>query len=86
MCNELVSGMLTSQSQQLEWPKLGKAKCVNLSRSFDVKVIWTSDTGFSTIFNKISTYIDLKSAIKCRQLSDKHQVNKESIPDPIYKY
>ena len=39
------------------------------SRDLKIKLIWTFDTEFPTIFNKSCTYIAFKSAVKHRQLS-----------------
>ena len=44
-------------------------KCQDLSRSLEIKVIWTFDTEFPTIFNKSCTYITFNAAVKHRQLS-----------------
>ena len=44
-------------------------KSEDLSRSLEIKPIWTFDTEFPTIFNKSCTYIIFKSAVKHRQLS-----------------
>ena len=44
-------------------------KSEDLSRSLEIKTIWTFDTEFTTIFNKSCTYITFKSAVKHRQLS-----------------
>ena len=41
----------------------------DLSRSLEIKPIWTLDIEFPTILNKSCTYITFKSAIKHRQLS-----------------
>ena len=38
------------------------------SRSLEINAIWTFDTEFPTLFNKLCTYITFKSAIKHRQL------------------
>ena len=43
-------------------------KSEDLSRSLEMKPIWTFDTEFPTIFNKSYTYITFKSAVKHRQL------------------
>ena len=44
-------------------------KSEDLSRSLEINAIWTFDTEFPTIFNKIKhIYISLKSAVKHRQL------------------
>ena len=50
-------------------PKQVKPNSQDLSRSQEIKAIWTLDTEFPTIFNKTCTYITFKSAIKHRQLS-----------------
>ena len=38
-----------------------------LSRSLEMKPIWTFDSEFPTIFSKACTYITFKSAVKHRQ-------------------
>ena len=44
-------------------------KSEDLSRSLEINAIWTFDTEFPTIFNKIKhIYISFKSAVKHRQL------------------
>ena len=60
--------MLTSQSKNQNEPKLVMPKNQDLSRSLEIKVIWTFDAEFPTIFNETCTYITLKSAVKDRQL------------------
>ena len=40
----------------------------DLSRSLEIKAIWTLDTKFPTIFNKSCTYITFKSAVKHRYI------------------
>ena len=49
-------------------PKQVMPKSEDLSRSLEIKPIWTFDTEFPNIFNKSCTYITFKSAIKHRQL------------------
>ena len=50
-------------------PKQVMPKCEDLSRSLEIKPIWTFDTVFPTIFfNKSCTYITFKSAVKHSQL------------------
>ena len=49
-------------------PKQVMPESEDLSRSLEIKLIWTFDTEFPTIFNKSCTYITFKSAIKHRQL------------------
>ena len=64
------SEMLTCQSQIPEWAKTEIPKSEDLSRSLEMKTIWTFDMEFPTIFNnKSCTYITFKSAVKHRQLS-----------------
>ena len=43
-------------------------KSEDLSRSLEINAIWTFDTEFPTIFNKLCTYITFKSAVKHRYL------------------
>ena len=50
-------------------PKQVMPKSPDLSRSLKIKLIWSFDTEFPTIFNKPCTYITFKSAVKHRQLS-----------------
>ena len=50
-------------------PKQVMQKSQDLSRSLELKLIWTYDTEFPTIFNKSCTYITFKSAVKHRKLS-----------------
>ena len=50
-------------------PKQATPKSEDSSRSPEIKLIWTFDTEFPTIFNKSCTYITFKSAVKHRQLS-----------------
>ena len=57
--NEPSSEMLTSHSEK----KKIETKQVMPNRSLEIKLIWTFDTEFSTIFNKTCTYITFKSAI-----------------------
>ena len=49
-------------------PKQVMPKREDLSRSPEIKPIWTFDTEFPTIINKSCTYITFKSAVKHRQL------------------
>ena len=49
-------------------PKQVMPKSEKLSRSLEIKPIWTSDIEFLTDFNKSCTYITFKSAVKHRQL------------------
>ena len=49
-------------------PKQVMPKSKDLSRSLEINAIWTFDTEFPTIFNKICTYITFKSTVKHRQL------------------
>ena len=44
-------------------------KSEDLSRSLEVKLIWTFDAEFPIILNKTCTYITFKSEAKHRQLS-----------------
>ena len=44
-------------------------KSKGLSMSLEIKPIWTFDTEFPTIYNKLCTYITFKSAVKNKQLS-----------------
>ena len=44
-------------------------KCQDKSRSLEIKPIWTFDTEFPTIFNKLCTYITFKSAVNKSQHS-----------------
>ena len=70
-----VPGFLSSAT----WPSLPKKhynglnqtkpKSEDLSRSLEIKPIWTFDTEFPNIFNKSCTYMTFKSAVKHRQLS-----------------
>ena len=46
-------------------PKQVMPKSEDLSRSLEIKPIWTFDTEFTTIFNKSCTYI---TAVKHRQM------------------
>ena len=45
-------------------PTQVKPKSEDLSRSLEIKQIWTFDTEFPTIFNNSWTYITFKSAVK----------------------
>ena len=49
-------------------PKQVTPKSEDLSRSLEIKPIWTFDTEFPIIFNKSCTYLTSKSAVKHRQL------------------
>ena len=49
-------------------PKQVMPKSEDLSRSLEIKPIWTLDTEFPTIYNKSCTYITFKSAVKHRHL------------------
>ena len=60
--NEPSSEMLTNQSQIPELKQV-IPKSEDLSRSLEIKLIWTFDTEFPTIFNKSCTYITFKSAV-----------------------
>ena len=44
-------------------------KSEDLSKSLEINAIWTFDTEFPTIFNKLCTYITFMYAVKHRQLS-----------------
>ena len=50
-------------------PKQVMPKSTDLSRSLEIKPMWTFDTEFPTIFNKSCIYITFKSTVKHRQLS-----------------
>ena len=50
-------------------PKQVMPKSKDLSRSLEIKPIWTLNTEFPTIFNKSCTYITFKSAVKDGHLS-----------------
>ena len=56
------------------------SKTQDLSRSLELKLIWTFYTEFSTIFNKKFTYITFKYAIKKRH----GYPQRESCPPSIY--
>ena len=58
------------QATVINWnePKQVMPKSEYLSRSLEIKPIWTFDTEFPTVFNKSCTYITFKSAVKHRQL------------------
>ena len=49
-------------------PKQVLPKSEDLSKSLEIKPIWTFDAEFPTIFNKSCTYITFKPAVKHRQL------------------
>ena len=55
-------------------PKQVMPKSEDLSRSLEIKPIWTFDTEFPTIFNKSCTYITFKSAVKHGQLLVLHDI------------
>ena len=61
--------MLTSQSKKPNEPKQVIPKRQILNRPLEIKLIWTFDTEFLSIFNKTITYITFKSAVKHRQAS-----------------
>ena len=42
-----------------------KSNAKDLSRSLEIKPMWTFDTEFPTIFNKSCTYITFKYAVMC---------------------
>ena len=50
-------------------------KSEDLSRSLEIKLIWTFDTEFRTIPNKSCAYIIFRSAVKRRQLRYGYQTN-----------
>ena len=50
-------------------PKQVMPKNLNLSRSLEIKTIWTFDMEFPAILNKSCTYITFKSTVKHRHLS-----------------
>ena len=58
------------QAKVINWdePKQVMPKSRDPSRSLEMKLIWSFDTEFPTIFNKPCTYITFKSAVKHRQL------------------
>ena len=60
-------------------PKQVMPKSEDLSRSLEIKPIWTFDTEFPTIFNKSCTYITFKSAVKHRQLSYGIKMNRNAV-------
>ena len=49
-------------------PKQVTPESEELSRSLEIKPIWTLDTKFPTTFNKSCTYVTFKSAVKHIQL------------------
>ena len=54
------------QAKVINWnePKQVMPKSKDLSRSLEIKPIWTFDTEFPTIFNKSCSYITFKYAVK----------------------
>ena len=60
-------GCLQSKVKNRNEPKQVMPKSKDLSKSIEIKLIWTFDSEFPTNLNK--SYITFKSAVKHRQLS-----------------
>ena len=67
--NEPSQEMLTRISKNRNVSKQVMPKSQDICRSLEIKLIWTFDTEFPTIFNKRWIYITFKSAVKHRQLN-----------------